>query len=592
MKLAKKLELQLNRLFFVSGSIGIVVLFLSTYISTSQIKEKAVNFITSHVKQISLAEIGSQNVSEIDREVHRLYETWKDTQDIGIRVDVFLNDKLVSHAGQLQNFGVMSFSTNEQYDLPSGEKLSVDIDLDLSNQILFDLILFALFGGFLGACFILLRRNLGKVIHAVTNPLEERVTWLTKVASELPNSIKGNLPLENTDINELKSLDESLFAFTKQILALEDRVARTSFDQGRLKMADLLAHNIKGAVRTLKLRIENSKTLSNAEKVKFLVSVNEVSNITNDLLKARREDSFLQQDHSNTKIELIALLQSVIEEKREALGLVSPIEITLLNESDRDVEIFANHSDIKSTFRNIIDNAVEAIKDRGAIQVKATSDSDAATVAISDNGCGIPAEVLPTLMEDGATFGKIEGNGLGLSHAKATMSAMQGKISIQSEVDKGTVVTLQFPLKLITSEAKVIEIHPDQTLVIVDDLQLIHDTYTLKLNHLEQIKRVDLHTVEEFEKWISENGPGELGSRIYLMDYDLGHSTDNGMTLIRRHNLQFESFLITGMASDPKVKQEADDQRVRLLSKDSISNIYFRVLTNLESQENGLGAAR
>ena len=65
---------------------------------------------------------------------------------------------------------------------------------------------------------------------------------------------------------------------------------------------------------------------------------------------------------------------------------------------------------------------------------------------MSDTGTGIAAENLPHVFEPFYT-GKPNGNGLGLTIAERIVGAHGGRIEIDSEVGRGTRVTLLFPLE-------------------------------------------------------------------------------------------------------------------------------------------------
>lgn len=586
MRLSKRLEIQLNRLFLMSAALGLFVLLFSTYISTVQIKEKALNFIASHVKQIAVAEINSQNVSDIDREVRRVYEGWQDTQDIDIRIEVFLDGKLVGKAGQLQPFGSFSTLTNQTYDLPSGQELLINVDLNLSRQIYLDLIFLVIFGIFLAGCFWLLRKNLRKVIKEISNPLEERINWLTTTANNLPDSLKKGYPLQSTQINELDALDASLGIFAKQILNLEEKIKEAGIKEGRVKMAEQLAHNIKGKLATLKLSINNSKGLSIKESNKLLSAVNDVSSAAQNLLKARREGLAT----SNLSfVNIVELLEKIVEQTQLPMKLDRSIKIDFKKNLSKLPAVLADATELEAVFSNIIDNSIEAINGDGSIVISVNAHKDTVAISISDTGCGIAPEILPQLMQEGKSFGKKDGNGLGLFHARNTVENLKGNILISSVLNRGTNLFIELPI--VESEKTnsfIISLRSNQTLVILDDDKLIHASVDLLLKNCPETKVVHLYSIEEFEKWMNENGAGELGSRVYWMDYDLKHNEKSGISMIQKFGLELEAFLITGMANDAEIKNMVQSLQIRILSKDYIPWIRFENEQKKQVQEIGL----
>jgi signal transduction histidine kinase len=70
---------------------------------------------------------------------------------------------------------------------------------------------------------------------------------------------------------------------------------------------------------------------------------------------------------------------------------------------------------------------------------------DRALVAVSDTGAGIPPELLPRIYESDFTT-KGGGNGIGLYVARSLVELHGGRIDVQSQVGKGTRVTVELPL--------------------------------------------------------------------------------------------------------------------------------------------------
>jgi signal transduction histidine kinase len=91
---------------------------------------------------------------------------------------------------------------------------------------------------------------------------------------------------------------------------------------------------------------------------------------------------------------------------------------------------------------NLLYNANSHTKD-GVISVEWKSENDNFSLSVSDTGSGISPELLPHVFERGVTDG--EGTGLGLSIVKSIMERHSGDVLIESEIGKGTTVTLVFP---------------------------------------------------------------------------------------------------------------------------------------------------
>ena len=82
---------------------------------------------------------------------------------------------------------------------------------------------------------------------------------------------------------------------------------------------------------------------------------------------------------------------------------------------------------------------------------KSASNPDKITIEVKDNGIGIAPEELPHIFERSfrAKEGKeyANGSGLGLAISKGFAEMHKGTISVQSEVGKGSVFCIEFPME-------------------------------------------------------------------------------------------------------------------------------------------------
>jgi len=103
--------------------------------------------------------------------------------------------------------------------------------------------------------------------------------------------------------------------------------------------------------------------------------------------------------------------------------------------------------EIEQVFINLLVNAAQAIPERGRVTVSAAQEGDEAVVRVRDTGTGIPPEVRKRLFEPFFTTKPVgKGTGLGLHVAYKIVRAHGGKIEVESEVGRGTLVTVRLPL--------------------------------------------------------------------------------------------------------------------------------------------------
>jgi signal transduction histidine kinase len=95
-------------------------------------------------------------------------------------------------------------------------------------------------------------------------------------------------------------------------------------------------------------------------------------------------------------------------------------------------------------YRNLVVNAIQATAPGGLVVAAVESQGDRAQVRVYDTGCGIPADRLQAVFEDFVTT-KRRGLGLGLAITRKIVEQLGGKISVASEVGKGTTFVIDFP---------------------------------------------------------------------------------------------------------------------------------------------------
>jgi signal transduction histidine kinase len=100
---------------------------------------------------------------------------------------------------------------------------------------------------------------------------------------------------------------------------------------------------------------------------------------------------------------------------------------------------------LKIAFLNILVNATEAIQSTDGKIVVALDERDGDfIVEITDNGSGIPPEILSKLFEPYFTS-KRNGMGLGLATTLNIIQSHKGTVDVKSKVDIGTTFTIRFP---------------------------------------------------------------------------------------------------------------------------------------------------
>lgn len=141
---------------------------------------------------------------------------------------------------------------------------------------------------------------------------------------------------------------------------------------------------------------------------------------------------------------------------QEAMNLLKPkaeklnVKLSLKSE---DVSINANKNYISELLYNLIDNAIKYNKQNGLVDINIYSDKENLYLTVKDTGVGISEDDQGRIFErfyrvDKSRSKETGGTGLGLSIVKHIAELYDGTIELSSEKNKGTEITVIFPLNL------------------------------------------------------------------------------------------------------------------------------------------------
>lgn len=95
--------------------------------------------------------------------------------------------------------------------------------------------------------------------------------------------------------------------------------------------------------------------------------------------------------------------------------------------------VTANGSELNQVWTNLIDNAADAMKNKGVLTIRAARDTDSVVVEIGDNGPGIPKDLQSHIFEQFFTTKPVgQGTGLGLDAVRRIVGKLNGTISFTS----------------------------------------------------------------------------------------------------------------------------------------------------------------
>jgi two-component system OmpR family sensor kinase len=169
-----------------------------------------------------------------------------------------------------------------------------------------------------------------------------------------------------------------------------------------------------------------------------------MSRLVSDLLLLARQDSGVPIAKDPVELDTVLL-----EVYRQAQVTAKGVTVTLGAEDQ--ATIAGDRDRLKQVLLNLVDNAVKYTPQGGKVTLSLTKDDAWVKIAVQDTGIGIGPESIPNLFDrfyrvDKARSRDAGGTGLGLAIAKSVVEAHNGKITVESQLGKGSTFTVWLPL--------------------------------------------------------------------------------------------------------------------------------------------------
>jgi PAS domain S-box-containing protein len=251
----------------------------------------------------------------------------------------------------------------------------------------------------------------------------EKMASLGQLAAGVAHEINNPIAFVNANLGTLREYLTGLL----QLVALYERGEN-------LLVADLaLLEDIRGAREKLDLaflREDASHLLAES-----LDGVQRVRRIVQDLRDFSHVDQAERQPYK---------LHAGLDSALNILSSEIRGKVEVRKEYGVLPEVDCVPAQINQVFMGLLMNAVQAVGQGGIVTIRTGTENGSVWVEIEDNGCGIPQENLQHVFEPFFTTkppGK--GTGLGLSMCYGIIKQHGGRIDIESEVGKGTRVTVR-----------------------------------------------------------------------------------------------------------------------------------------------------
>ena len=259
----------------------------------------------------------------------------------------------------------------------------------------------------------------------------------------------GNLEvtIEHRSRDEMMTLIDGFNTMIRNLKAHEQELAEMSKKVAWTEMARRVAHEIKNPLTPIQLSAEHvlkvyedkrgdlDKTLK--ESMSYIISeVENLRRIAQEFMEIARDTTVRKEP-----IDLRVLLEETLQPYSRLLA--ERIRFKVVAEGS-DFQASGDAAKLKTAFRNIFANAVEAISQHGDVALSIGRKGPVFTISVRDSGPGMSKKTVDRIF-DLYFSTKDAGTGLGLPIAKKIVEEHGGAIRVTSEPGKGTTVVIELP---------------------------------------------------------------------------------------------------------------------------------------------------
>lgn len=282
-------------------------------------------------------------------------------------------------------------------------------------------------------------------------PILGKETISIKKDGSTTNFLTSKIPLFDMDgkVNGLIGISMDISAIKKKEDQLRNLINITSVQNKKLiNFAHIVSHNLRSHSANFSMLLQFFKTEDNEEEREHILKM--LGQASDNLLETL--ENLNQVVDINTNVNLkkqpIKLNKAITKVQQSLSTFLDKNKVDIINKISDDLEVFSVPAYLDSIILNLMTNAVKySSPERKPIITLSTKTVDHKVImSVSDNGLGIDLE-----RHGDKIFGmyktfhnRKDAKGIGLYIIKNQIEAMGGKITVNSELDKGTTFNVYF----------------------------------------------------------------------------------------------------------------------------------------------------
>jgi len=272
---------------------------------------------------------------------------------------------------------------------------------------------------------------------SIVVPLIHESALIGVVRLDRPDSLR-ELSYEDHDL--LKTAGQQVAIFLVHARS-QDELSQTRQFEAFSKLTAFLMHDLKNLIAQQALVVGNARRFkSRPEFIDDAVRTMEASvERMKKLLERLKEDSIVEKA---SLIDVSELVREVCDSCSDRRPLPR-----LLSTGSSAVWVAMDRERLSMALAHAVRNAQDATPDDGQIQLRLSSDGEAAVIEVVDSGCGMDPEfVRNRLFKPFDSTKGARGMGIGAYQIRETLRMAHGEVVVKSQPGEGTCVMLRVPL--------------------------------------------------------------------------------------------------------------------------------------------------
>lgn len=356
------------------------------------------------------------------------------------------------------------------------------------------------------------------------------------------------------------------------------------------KIANQLSHDIRSPLSSLSMIVSVCSGIQEEDLIAIKSAITRINDVANNLQNEYSKDSRQKTvpviDPYDSLLVSTALLE-ILGEKRYQYKLLNVRFEHNFSQSSNFAFINMEPAAFKRMMSHILNNAVDAVDpERGIVTVRlACVDDDLVKIIVQDNGRGMSDKHVREMMGNSSDDNS-SSSATGLVQMRHAIQKNGGELSVSSEVDEGTKITLTLPkAKTPMWLAEIIELNGDDLVVILDDEPSIHGAWNSRFRlHTKRVAIKHFESGREVINFINSM-PVEKQKKIYLLaDYELQNQDLSGLEVIEQAK-HVRSVLVTSHFASKRLRADVEAIGAKILPKMLASEVTITVDTRVEPSE-------